>query len=260
MSQASPIAAVCPSAEDQLQQTIQSIVDHSPLWDMLTEPTRKRLLGDPTVAPFPTEAEERQAALNETRLDDLAEAFAMAIDAKSPWTARHSMGVADVAVGIGQSLHLSERELVDLRRAALVHDIGKMGVSVEILDKPGKLTDDEWIQMRRHTFDTLYVLQRVPGFSRLADLAASHHERLDGKGYHRGIAGDKLCTLTRVLAVADVYDALAAHRPYRIDFTAEQVMNIIDQSTPAGLCPVVVAALKRSLKHEKEFNLSVLAA
>lgn len=260
MSHPSAATVLQVSAEAQLRQTLQGIFDHKPLWDLLTETTRRRLLGDPSVAPFPTANEDHAASLDDQRLDDMAEAFAMAIDAKSPWTARHSLGVADVAVGIGQALHLNDRQLVDLRRAALVHDIGKIGVSVDILDKPGKLTADEWVQMKRHTEDTLFVLQRVPGLSRLADIAASHHERLDGKGYHRGIAGDQLCQLTRILAVADVYDALAAHRPYRIDFAPEQVMNIIDQSTPDGLCPQVVAALKQFLTARREYEAAILAA
>ena len=107
------------------------------------------------------------------------------------------------------------RELRDLRRAALLHDLGKLGVSNLILDKAGKLDDREWTQMRRHPELTVRILERVAAFRDLAATAGAHHERLDGRGYHLGLTGDQLNRDARILAVADVCEALTADRPYR---------------------------------------------
>ena len=112
-------------------------------------------------------------------------------------------------------LGYSPNELRDLRRAALLHDIGKLGVSNLILDKPGKLDPDEWVQMRRHPALTVKILERVGAFRDLAATAGAHHERLDGGGYHLGLTGDMLNRDARILAVADVCEALTAERPYR---------------------------------------------
>jgi putative nucleotidyltransferase with HDIG domain len=180
-------------------------------------------------------------------LDRLALAFSDVVDAKSPWTYEHSRGVAEVSEGLGRVLELHGRRLRKLRWAALLHDIGKLGVSNLILDKPGKLDADETAKMRRHTTHTHEILSRVRVFSQFAEMASSHHERLDGGGYHRGIAGNDLSLEVRILAVADMYEALAAKRPYRAERTSEEALTIIDREAGRGLCPKVVAALKTFL-------------
>ena len=103
----------------------------------------------------------------------------------------------------------------DLHRAALLHDVGKLGVSNLILDKPGKPTDEEMAIIRKHPDYSQQILQRVAAFKELADVAAAHHERLDGRGYHRRLAGEHLPWAARVLTVADMYEAMSARRPYR---------------------------------------------
>ena len=180
-------------------------------------------------------------------LDRIAEGFSSVIDAKSPWTFCHSSGVAEVSVGIAEVLGISGRRLATLRRAALLHDIGKLGVSNMILDKPSRLTESEMAQMRLHTNYTYQILSRVNGFSEFAETAAAHHERLDGRGYHRGISGSDLSLEVRILGVADVYEALAARRPYRQDLTREEVMVVLDKQAGTALCPAVVGALKTFL-------------
>jgi putative nucleotidyltransferase with HDIG domain len=189
------------------------------------------------------EPRDRVLIADEARLDDVAEAFAQVIDAKSPYTARHSAGVAAIAVSIGQAMGLGARDLVTLRRAGLLHDIGKLGVSSRILDKPGRLTPPEMAQMRRHTGHTLEILRRVRRFQAFADLAAAHHERLDGTGYHLGLRGAQLPPLARILAVADVAEALSAERPYRPALPWDEVLRIMRGQVGAGLCPVVFEAL-----------------
>jgi putative nucleotidyltransferase with HDIG domain len=155
--------------------------------------------------------------------------------------------VADLAEGIAEVLGMAGRRLRRLRRAALLHDIGKLGVSNLILDKPGKLDADELTIMRRHPAHTYEVLRRVKAFSEFAELAAGHHERLDGRGYHKGISGSGLGLEVRILAVADFYEALAARRPYRQDLTREEAITIIERDAGKGCCPSVVSALKTFL-------------
>ena len=150
---------------------------------------------------------------DDERLDRIAQAFARVIDAKSPFTARHSERVAEIADGIGAALGFDPMARRILLRAGLLHDIGKLAVSNHILDKPGKLTDEEFRAIKTHPVHTLRILERAPCFAELADLAANHHEKLDGSGYPRSLQADDLDLPMRVLAVADIYEALTADRP-----------------------------------------------
>ncbi len=180
---------------------------------------------------------------DEARLDQVATAFAMVIDAKSPYTARHSEGVAHLAQAIAKAMGLPARDVTLLKRAGLLHDIGKLGVSNLILDKPGKLTDDEMTSMRRHPAYTFEILDRVRRFQEIAGIAAAHHERIDGKGYHRGVDGGELCPLSRILAVADVCEALSAERPYRAALSRVEVMAKLRELAGTALCPETVEAV-----------------
>lgn len=185
---------------------------------------------------------------DEAQLDRVAEAFAGVIDAKSPWTYRHSTEVARYAVGIAEELGLDAAERRRLRRAALLHDLGKLGVSSAILDKPGRLTDAELAEVRRHPDHTLRILERVAPFRDLAEVAAMHHERVDGRGYHRGVGGDALPLEARILAVADQFEALSAERPYRERLERAQVLAILERDLGTGIDADVFAALQRYLE------------
>jgi HD-GYP domain-containing protein (c-di-GMP phosphodiesterase class II) len=202
---------------------------------------------DPKVAVSQFEPEDQAREVDHALLDRIAHGFAQVIDAKSPWTFLHSEGVSTIATGIARTMGLSLEETRDIRRAGLLHDVGKLGVSNLILDKPAKLTPEEMVEMRKHTAWTFRILDQVAGFKNLASLAASHHERLDGKGYHLGLTAEQLPTGSRILAVADMYEALAAKRPYRQDLSAEQVMDILTKNVGGGICPVVFEALKTYL-------------
>ena len=192
------------------------------------------------------EPEDRVQHADGERLDRIAEAFALIIDAKSPYTGRHSEGVARIAVSIADVLGYGPRALRDLRRAALLHDIGKLGVSNLILDKPGKLDDDEWAQMRRHPELTVRILERVGAFRDLAATAGAHHERLDGRGYHLGLRAEQLNREARILAVADVCEALSADRPYRDAMDPEQVRSIMRGDVGTAFCPEALGALEET--------------
>lgn len=174
------------------------------------------------------EPEDLVIRLDETQLDSVAEAFARVIDAKSPYTATHSENVATIAVRTGEAMGLDARELRSLNRAALLHDIGKLGVSNTILDKPSALTEVEFETMRQHTRFTLEILKRVSRFRQFAATAAAHHERIDGSGYHLGLQGEEIGRLARILAVADVAEAISADRPYRAGMPVAQVTGVLD--------------------------------
>jgi HD-GYP domain-containing protein (c-di-GMP phosphodiesterase class II) len=193
------------------------------------------------------EPAERLVLADEARLDGVAAAFASVIDAKSPYTFRHSERVAEIAVSTGAALGLGPAALRDLRRAALLHDIGKLGVSNLILDKPGKLSEPEWAVMRRHPEWTERILRRVSRFDELASVTAAHHEKLDGSGYHRGLRGEVLGRSARVLAVADIFEALTAERPYRAALPAERALALMRDDVGTKLCPHAFAALSGAL-------------
>lgn len=193
---------------------------------------------------FEPECVDQFFSADEDTLDRLAVGFSHVIDAKSPWTFAHSQGVADLAVGIAQTLGQTGPFARRLRRAALLHDIGKLGISNLILDKPGKLDAAEMAAMQTHTGHTRRILSRVPGLCEVADMAAAHHERLDGRGYDRGLEGGAIGTESRILAVADMYEALAAKRPYRKDLSEAHAREIVRQSCGTALDPQMVAALE----------------
>lgn len=185
---------------------------------------------------------DQTCRLDDQMLDNVALAFSQVIDAKSPWTLRHSEGVADIAVGISETMGFSEDHRRELRRAGLLHDIGKLGVSNLILDKPDKLTDEEYGQMKSHTLHTQKILERVACFRRFADYASAHHERVDGRGYHRNLKGDAIALEAKILAVADVCEALMADRPYRTGMDPERIVAIISSERGTAFCPEVVEA------------------
>lgn len=192
--------------------------------------------------------EPRQDLLpsDEDTLDRICLAFADVIDAKSPFTYRHSTGVAGAAVAIANALAMTPSEVTLIRRAALLHDIGKLSVSNAILDKPGKLTSDEWTVVRKHPYYSYEILKRIPSFADLSEIAASHHEKLNGTGYFRGMTAEHLSLPARILVVADIYDALAAKRPYRDALPLEQVFAIMQKDAPEALDANVFEALKCS--------------
>jgi putative nucleotidyltransferase with HDIG domain len=177
------------------------------------------------------------------RLDRVAHAFASIVDAKSPYTAHHSERVATIAVAVAALLDLDADKRKTLHRAALLHDIGKLGVSNRILDKPGPLGKTEWATIRRHPQWTMEILSRLGAFRDVARIAAAHHERLDGSGYHRGLTAEQLDQPSRILAVADVAEALSAERPYRQALGPDKVLTIMRRQANCALDPGAVAAL-----------------
>jgi putative nucleotidyltransferase with HDIG domain len=209
--------------DPQMVFAFESLARRGDLWNEVERASEAAAQLEPAEASWP---------LTEETLDNICLAFADVIDAKSPFTYRHSTGVAGAAQAIARSMGLAEDQVRLLRRAALLHDIGKLSVSNSILDKPGKLDDNEWRIVREHPRHSYEILRRIPGFGEIAELAASHHEKLDGSGYFRCLDSDHLPLTARILVVADVYDALAARRPYRDALPKEQVLSIMARETP----------------------------
>lgn len=168
------------------------------------------------------------------RVDDLAQAVADVVDLKSPYFLGHSRGVAELAEAAARGLGLGEDEAVAVRRAGLLHDLGRVGVSNLVWDKPGPLSAAEWEQVRLHAYHTERVLARSPVLEPLAQLAGMHHERMDGGGYHRGATAASIATGARVLAAADVFQALIEPRPHRAARSPEEAAQEIASMAAAG--------------------------
>ncbi|HSS36482.1 MAG TPA: HD domain-containing phosphohydrolase, partial [Patescibacteria group bacterium] len=178
-------------------------------------------------------------------IDRIASAFADVVDAKSPYTGSHSRGVAAIAEELAVAMRLPVAAVIDVRRAGLLHDLGKLGVPNLILDKPSRLEASEFELIKRHPELTLRILEGIPTFGSVAELAASHHERLDGRGYFRGLAEPELALGARIVAVADVFEALTADRPYRTAMPIETATGILREETNGHLAADVVETLIR---------------
>jgi putative nucleotidyltransferase with HDIG domain len=168
-----------------------------------------------------------RASVDSTRIDEICEAFADVVDAKSPFTYRHSMGVAEAAREIAETLELPEDRRRLIWRAALLHDLGKLAVPNTILDKPAKLTPEEFAVVAEHPRLSREILKRIHSFAEMAEIAGCHHEKLDGSGYPDKRIATDLCLEARLIAVADFYQALVEDRPYRAGMTHERAMSIL---------------------------------
>jgi putative nucleotidyltransferase with HDIG domain len=170
-------------------------------------------------------------------------ALANAVDAKSPWTAGHSQRVTEKALKIGKVLGLSDSELEDLHRGGLLHDIGKIGIPASILDKPGKLSEEERRMIEEHPRKGARILEPIAAYAHVIPMVLQHHEWLNGKGYPDGHTGEDISLGARILAVADVFDALVSDRPYRKGMELERTLEIIKQESGKQFDPKVVQAL-----------------
>jgi len=176
---------------------------------------------------------------------NLATFLSRIVDAKSPFTVEHSERVAQIAMKLARILGLSSWEQKQILVSGLLHDVGKLRVPDEILHKQGKLDDTEFSQMKRHSVDTRLALQWCFKDSPIVDWAANHHERLDGTGYPYRLSGDQLDLPSRILAVADIFQALAQNRPYRGRLDFEQIMAImVPMAERGGIDAQVLAAIQ----------------
>jgi HD-GYP domain-containing protein (c-di-GMP phosphodiesterase class II) len=222
--------------DPELVKVVDSFRDDRLFWH--------RLSYDPASALREFECEAAVHQATDDRIDNVCSAFAEIVDAKSPFTGAHSFRVCKYSVEIAEDMGFEGARLTTLRRASLLHDVGKLGVSNAILDKPDKLDRDEWAAVRKHPYYSAQILGQIDGFARLAEIAGAHHERLDGKGYFQGLTAEQLDLDMRIVAVADVFDALAAKRPYRDAMPMDKVFAILDKDADVALDSSCIAALK----------------
>jgi putative nucleotidyltransferase with HDIG domain len=174
-------------------------------------------------------------------------ALARAVDAKSPWTAGHSERVTERALKAGRVLGVTPNELENLHRGALLHDIGKIGIPVSILDKPGKMTEEEYRIIKEHPRMGARILEPIAAYAQVIPMVLQHHEWFNGNGYPDGIAGEEISLGGRILAVADVFDALISDRPYRGGMGLERTVEIIKKESGDQFDPDVVQAFLKGI-------------
>jgi PAS domain S-box-containing protein/putative nucleotidyltransferase with HDIG domain len=177
--------------------------------------------------------------------DATIEGWSRAMDLRDRDTEGHSLRVTEITERLARALGMGEAEIVNIRRGALLHDIGKMGVPDSILHKPGKLTDEEWVLMRKHPQYAHDMLWPIPYLRPALDIPYCHHEKWDGNGYPRGLKGETIPLAARIFAVVDVWDALISDRPYRAAWPAERVREYIRGETGKQFDPRVVEAFFR---------------
>jgi HD-GYP domain-containing protein (c-di-GMP phosphodiesterase class II) len=226
--------------DPQLTEIFEQISGDAAFWRTLRS-------DDLQFAIFALEPAQHTKVVDEDYLDDIAAAFAQVVDSKSPYTSGHSERVTIFSDLIAERLGLSPEQRRWLKRAALLHDIGKLGVSNSILDKPGKLDAEERAAMQLHALYTETILSRIAAFRDLARVAGAHHERLDGKGYPHGLAGEQITLETRIITTADIFDALTADRPYRPAMPITKALAIMSEMVGTAIDGDCFEALKSAL-------------
>ncbi|MGH8226200.1 MAG: HD-GYP domain-containing protein, partial [Gammaproteobacteria bacterium] len=189
--------------DPELAAVFESVSRSPGFWETLSSPNLPQFVEK-------LEPSAHAITVDEDHLDDIALAFAQVVDAKSHFTYGHSERVGDYAEAISAQLGLDPAKQRWVRRGGLLHDLGKLGVSNAVLDKPGPLDAEEWIQMKRHPGLSEEILARIGPYQELARVAGAHHERLDGNGYPRGLKGAEISLETRIITTADIFDALTA--------------------------------------------------
>lgn len=202
---------------------------------------------------FALEPGGHEVLMDEDYFDDIAEAFGQVVDAKSPYTAGHSARVGLYTSMLAESMEIPESRRRWLKRGALLHDLGKLGVSNSILDKPGKLDAAEWAAVQRHAAYTEAILGRISQFDELARVSAAHHEQLDGGGYPRGIKAADIAIETRIITTADIFDAITAERPYRGAVPVDKTLAIMAETVGSAIDENCFAHLKMIIQNHPEF-------
>ena len=183
---------------------------------------------------------------------DTIRALAAAIDAKDPYTKGHSERVAETSVALAQELNLSDRDIEDIEYTALLHDIGKIGIADKILGKKGSLTNQEYEKIKEHTIMGANIIEPVDFLKNSYEAIYHHHERYDGKGYPDGVKSKDIPLFSRIIAVADAYDAMNSDRPYRKKLNKDKILKELTDQSGKQFDPEVVEALISVLDRERE--------
>lgn len=225
------------------------LVHDVPFWD-----DHFRHVNGETV-PYPVDKDELR---RNTPLDTVCHVFARIIDAKSTFTGEHSTRVTAYAVELAEYFQFERSRIQTLEQAALLHDIGKLGVPNSILEKPSKLTDEEFTQVKLHPRLSANILSSIRGWDRVTEIASAHHERLDGRGYWQGLTAEQLDLDMRILTVSDVFDALTAKRPYREPMAKEEAIALMRKDEGTAFDPECLRALE--IIHLRDENADLLEA
>jgi len=186
------------------------------------------------------------------RAESVLLALARSIEAKDPYTEGHCERLAESSVRLGERIGLPEEQLLALRRAGTVHDIGKVAVSDSILLKPGRLSPDEWIIMREHPIAGERICAPLKSFRLVLPIIRHHHEKGDGSGYPDGLKGEQIPLTARVLQIVDVYDALTTERPYKHALSQAEAMALMEEEVEKGWWdPQVFREFRKMLEHNK---------
>lgn len=183
-------------------------------------------------------------------MEGIIKGFSTVVETRDPYTAGHQGRVAKLAVAIAESMGLDRERITALRLAAMVHDIGKIYVPADFLNKPGKLTDVEFSILWTHPTIGRDILKSVDFVWPISEIVAQHHERIDGTGYPEGLTGDQIRMESRIMAVADVVDAMASHRPYRPSLGMEKALEEIETNKGIHFDPDAVDACLRLFREE----------
>jgi putative nucleotidyltransferase with HDIG domain len=194
--------------------------------------------------------------------DDLAmaydatiEGWSRALDLRDKETEGHTQRVTELTLRLAKEMGINDAELVHIRRGALLHDIGKMGIPDSILLKPGPLSDEEWVIMKKHPAFAFDMLSPIAYLQRALDIPYCHHERWNGAGYPRGLKGEGIPLAARIFAVVDVYDALRSDRPYRAAWPDEKVREHIREHAGQHFDPAVVEVFLKTIPGSQETAL-----
>lgn len=204
----------------ELVEVFESLSTKESFWFDAASQEIDQIISDRNVLP--------DAELNMNELINIAKIFSHIIDYRSPFTAVHSAGVSEVATLLAQMIGFSEIECRMMSVAGYLHDIGKLAVPAEILEKPAKLSTEEFNIMKSHVYHSYRILEAVSGIDIINTWASFHHERMDGKGYPFHIKGGELPIGSRIMAVADVFTAITEDRPYRKGMSGEEALKIIE--------------------------------
>ncbi len=232
--------------DPELVDAFIDIAQSTDFWATLSSPAIEAQV-------FALEPGSHEVLLDEDYFDDIAEAFGKVVDAKSPYTAGHSARVGLYTSLLSEAMEIPEPRRRWLKRGALLHDVGKLGVSNSILDKPGKLDAAEWSAVQQHAAYTGAILGRISNFDELARISAAHHERLDGGGYPLGLKAADITLETRIITTADIFDAITAERPYRGAIPVDRTLSIMAESVGTAIDETCFTQLKRMIKNHPEF-------
>ena len=218
-------------------------VDHEPVPDLRERDVRfLQVLAQLVADQLDAEARQEEVRRLEVAAGGVG-ALLAALEARDGYTEAHSVAVVELALAVGRHLGMEDVALTDLENAGLLHDIGKIGIPDAILRKPGKLTAEEWVEMRRHPEIGERIIASMPALSHLAPVIRAEHERWDGGGYPDGLAGEEIPLVARIILACDAYHAMTSDRPYRAALPREEAVAEIERNVGSQFCPIGAPAM-----------------